>query len=161
MTMELTWGASWGCGLFLILLTTAAHALGIVMLFRGLQQSSHFAVSHQWHIRFPIVFAVAIIGIVVLLEAILHGMEAGVWAVAYLWLGAIDSYAHAVLYSVDSFTTRGESGLSLAPQWRLMGALEAANGMLLFGISTAFVFAVMQRILTVMYGFDDSHRRGD
>jgi hypothetical protein len=42
-----------------------------------------------------------------------------------------------------------------------MGALEAANGMLLFGISTAFVFAVMQRIVTIIYRLDDPHRRGD
>jgi hypothetical protein len=159
--MEFAWGASWGCGLTLILLTTAAHAFGIVMIFRGLQQSSRLAISHKWHIRHPIILAVAIIGMVGLLEAILHGMEAGVWAAAYLWLGAIDPYSHAILYSVDSFTTRGESGLSLAPQWRLMGALEAANGMLLFGISTAFAFAVMQRILTIIYGFDDVQRRGD
>ncbi len=159
--MELTWGASWGCGLALITLTTAAHALGIVMILRGLQQSSQLAIRHKWHIQHPIVLAVAIIGIVGLLEAILHGMEASVWAAAYLWLGAIDSYSHAVLYSVDSFTTRGESGLTLAPQWRLMGALEAANGMLLFGISTAFVFAVMQRIVTTIYRSDDWRLRSD
>ena len=50
----------------------------------------------------------------------------------------------AILYSVDSMTTRGASGLSLEPQWLMMGALEAADGMLLFGISTAYIFAVMQ-----------------
>ena len=41
-------------------------------------------------------------------------------------------------------TTRGASGLMLEQHWRMMGALEAANGMLLFGISTAYIFAVMQ-----------------
>ena len=50
----------------------------------------------------------------------------------------------ALLYSVDSITTRGASGLMLERGWRMMGALEAADGMLLFGISTAFIFAVMQ-----------------
>lgn len=159
--MELAWGACWGWGLSLIAATTAAHAFGIVMIFRGLQQSGQLAIGHKWHIRHPIALAVALIGVVGLMEAILHGMEAGVWAAAYLWLGAINSYRDAILYSVNSFTTRGASGLSLDPQWRLMGALEAANGMLLFGISTAFVFAVMQRILTTIYGLDDSHWRRD
>jgi hypothetical protein len=74
-------------------------------------------------------------------------MEAAIWAVAYLWLGAIGSMREAMLYSVDSITTRGASGLELAPEWRMMGALEAADGMLLFGISTAFVFVVIQRII--------------
>ena len=41
-------------------------------------------------------------------------------------------------------TTRGASGLTLQQHWRMMGALEAAGGMLLFGISTAYIFAVMQ-----------------
>ena len=41
-------------------------------------------------------------------------------------------------------TTRGASGLMLEQHWRMMGALEAANGMLLFGISTAYILAVMQ-----------------
>jgi hypothetical protein len=39
--------------------------------------------------------------------------------------------------------TRGESGLTLHPPWQMMGALEAVDGMLLFGVSTAYVFAVM------------------
>ena len=43
-------------------------------------------------------------------------------------------------------STRGSSGLMLTGEWKLMGALEAADGMLLFGISTAFAFAVIQRI---------------
>ena len=40
-------------------------------------------------------------------------------------------------------TTRGASGVTLEPQWLMMGALEAADGMLLFGISTAYIFAVI------------------
>ena len=44
----------------------------------------------------------------------------------------------------NSMATRGASGLMLQPHWRMMGALEAADGMLLFGISTAFIFTVMQ-----------------
>jgi hypothetical protein len=60
----------------------------------------------------------------------------------------------AILYSLDSLTTRGASGLDLQQRWRMMGALEAADGMLLFGVSTAFAFAVMQSywpILTARY----------
>ena len=40
--------------------------------------------------------------------------------------------------------TRGASGLTLQQHWLMMGALEAADGMLLFGISTAFMFSVLQ-----------------
>jgi hypothetical protein len=79
-----------------------------------------------------------------LLLAALHGIESGIWAAAYLWLGALDSPIDALLYSVDSMSTRGASGLALEQHWRMMGALEAVNGMLLFGVSAAYIFAVMQ-----------------
>jgi hypothetical protein len=60
-----------------------------------------------------------------------------------------------MLHSVDSITTRGASGLNLEPEWQLMGALEAADGMLLFGISTAFVFVVTQQIEQVISQVED------
>jgi hypothetical protein len=94
------------------------------------------------HAGIPIV--IAVIATMGLLLAVLHGIEATIWALAYRWLGAIESPLDAMLYSLDSMTTRGASGLVLSRHWQLMGALEAADGMLLFGISTAFLFAMMQ-----------------
>jgi hypothetical protein len=79
-----------------------------------------------------------------LLLAALHMIEAGFWAAAYVWLGALGSLEAAILYSVDSIVTRGASGLTLQSHWQMMGALEAVDGVLLFGISTAFIFTVMQ-----------------
>ena len=90
----------------------------------------------------PIV--IGLVGAVGLLLAVLHGIEATIWAAAYLWLGALGSPIDAMLYSVDSMSTRGASGLTLQRHWQMMGALEAIHGMLLFGISTAYIFAVMQ-----------------
>jgi hypothetical protein len=63
---------------------------------------------------------------------------------AYLWLSALDAPMDALLFSIDSMSTRGASGLTLERSWRMMGALEAVDGMLLFGMSTAYIFAVMQ-----------------
>jgi hypothetical protein len=64
----------------------------------------------------------------------------------------LNSAAEALLYSVDSISTRGASGLMLENHWRMMGALEATDGMLLFGISTAYVFTLMQDYWPVMAG---------
>ena len=94
--------------------------------------------------RHVILIMIGVVGAVGLLLAVLHGIEAAIWAAAYVWLGALDSPKDAILYSLDSMTTRGASGLMLEPHWQMMGALEAADGMLLFGISTAYIFAVMQ-----------------
>src|SRR5262249_21212495 len=88
-----------------------------------------------------LVFMIVAIG---LLLAVLHVMECTIWAAAYWWLGALASFEDALLYSVDSMSTRGASGLTLQRHWQMMGALEAVNGMLLFGVSAAYIFAVMQ-----------------
>ena len=52
----------------------------------------------------------------------------------------------ASTYGSDSYTTYGHSDLYLEAHWRLMGALEALNGMLLFGLTTAFLYGVLQRV---------------
>ena len=84
-------------------------------------------------------------------------LAAGLWAAAYWWLSALASREEAILYSVDSITTRGASGLVLAQHWRMMGALESVDGMLLFGISTAFMFAVIQKYWPLFESRGDPH----
>jgi hypothetical protein len=156
--MEPAWGASWIAGLLLITLTTAVHASGVVMIFRAIMHRVRAGKTLVRHVRYPSVHAVLLIAIVGLLLTLLHGIEAGMWTEAYLVLGAIGSERDAMLYSLDSFTTRGASDVLLDPEWRLMGALEAADGMLLFGISTAFVFAIFQRVIVLIDRNEDSSR---
>ncbi len=43
-------------------------------------------------------------------------------------------------------TAYGHANLFLKDRWQLMGALEALNGMLLFGLTTAFLFSMIQRV---------------
>ena len=135
---------NWAWGLSLIALTIAIHAMGVVtMAIAGLGIRVRLE-TRNLGLRHVILELIGGVGAVGLLLAVLHGIEATIWAVAYVWLGALDSLQDAILYSLDSMTTRGASGLVLEPHWQMMGALEAANGMLLFGISTAYIFAVMQ-----------------
>jgi hypothetical protein len=94
-----------------------------------------------WHLILIMICIVAVIG---LLLAVALVIECGIWAAAYLWLGALDSPLDALLFSIDSMSTRGASGLTLERHWQLMGALESVNGMLLFGVSTAWLFTVAQ-----------------
>jgi hypothetical protein len=87
-------------------------------------------------------------GVTALCAALLHGIEALMWAVAYLLLGALPDHRAAVLYSLGAMTTFGNADLHLARHWQLMGVLEASNGWILFGLTTAFMFTIMQAILT-------------
>ena len=135
---------TWTWGLSLIVLTIAIHAIGVVVLaLVSLRIRAHLA-NRRLGPRYVIPIVIGLVAAAGLLLAVLHGMEAAIWAAAYVWLGAIDSPLDAILYSVDSMSTRGASGLTLHGHWRMMGALEAVDGMLLFGISTAYIFALMQ-----------------
>ena len=137
--------SNWAWGLSLIALTMAVHASGIVIMAIAML-SIRSRVEARSSLRFHHLLAtvIGLIGMVGLLLAVLHGIEAALWAFAYLWLGALNSPADAILYSVDSLSTRGASGLTIERHWQMMGALEATDGMLLFGISTAFIFTAMQ-----------------
>jgi hypothetical protein len=135
---------NWIYGLSLVALTLAIHAAGVTYMVSGLHGIRLRLESRSLHL--PRLFAIAIgavTGMGLLLTA-LHAIEAAFWAAAYLWLGALGSPDAAILYSIDTMATRGASGLTLQPHWQMLGALEAVNGMLLFGISTAFIFTVMQ-----------------
>jgi hypothetical protein len=135
---------NWTWGLSLIALTIAIHAAGVTFMVSVLHAIRIWLESRSFGLPQVVAIAIGAITAMGLLLAVLHGIEAAFWAAAYVWLGALDSPEAAILYSVDSMATRGASGLMLQPHWRMMGALEAADGMLLFGISTAFIFTVMQ-----------------
>ena len=51
-----------------------------------------------------------------------------------------------MLYSLNAMTSYGHINLQLEDHWHLLGAMEALNGWLLFGLSTAFLFAVIERV---------------
>ena len=128
--------SGWLWGLSLIVLTMAIHATAIVILAFVLVSIRMRLESRHLKVGSLIAVAICVIGVTGLLLAVLHGIECAIWAVAYLRLGAFDSAMDALFYSLDSMSTRGTSGLTLQRPWQMMGALEAVNGMLLFGVST-------------------------
>ena len=70
--------------------------------------------------------------------------EIWTWAMLYLLLGIVTSLEEAVYFSTVNFTTLGYGDIILGPEWRLLASFEAANGLLLFGWSTALVFVAVQ-----------------
>lgn len=142
--MEMSDQQSWGWGMSLIALTVAIHATAVVMMaYAALRIRARLETRGDalWKLIAVLICVIVVTG---LLLAVLHAIECGIWAVTYWWLGALDSSMNALLYSVDSMSTRGASGLTLQRHWKMLGALEAINGMLLFGVSAAYIFAVMQ-----------------
>jgi hypothetical protein len=136
------WSNNWLWALPLIVLTVILHVsvLGlintrVVAALKKYRDRRHFMLSF-----------VVVMGIITFLATLLHASEAAIWAAAYHELGALPNIHEALLYSLSALTTYGHAELYLAPHWRMMGALEALNGLLLFGLTTAFLYAHVQRV---------------
>ena len=93
---------NWAWGLSLIALTVAIHTTGVViMALGGLVISVRWLETRNFRLRYVMLIVIGIIGTVGLLLAVLHGIEATIWAAAYVWLGALNSMKDAILYSVE------------------------------------------------------------
>ena len=134
------WSNSWAWGLPLIVLTVLVHAFGLVEIRDRVVLELPVILRAR---RSSMVLAVLMV-VSVLLLTVLHAVEAFAWAGAYVALGARPDFATAMLYSLSAMTSYGHANLFLAKEWQLMGAIEALNGMMLFGLSTAFLFAVLR-----------------
>ena len=69
------------------------------------------------------------------------------WAMVFSLCGEFSQLAEAVYHSGLNYTTLGDSDAVISPSWKLLAPLEGANGMLMFGVSTAMLFAVIQRLI--------------
>jgi len=88
---------------------------------------------------------------VTLLAFAAHLVEIGLWATVLKLFGVFSDFATCFYYSAVNYTTLGDNPGVIAARWRLLGALEAGDGMLMFGVSTAMIFAVIQRLIQSRY----------
>jgi hypothetical protein len=130
---------AWLLSLSVIGVTVVIHSVGLGMLMRRLNARAIEAAGLRH--SFSTVMAATVVAV-----AVLHGCEAAVWAVVYRLIGVVPDFETAFYFSFVAFTTVGFGDVTLAPPWRILSAMEAADGMLLFGWSTAFLFAVVQRV---------------
>jgi hypothetical protein len=138
--LDEAWSNNWAWGLPLIILTVLVHAFGLVEIRDRVVLGLPIILRAR---RSSMVLAVLMV-VSVLLLTVLHAVEAVAWAGAYVALSARPDFASAMLYSLSAMTSYGHANLFLAKEWQLMGAIEALNGMMLFGLSTAFLFAVLR-----------------
>jgi hypothetical protein len=127
-------------GSVLMLITTAIHATCTGAVLRVLRRMKASA----W-VGLSAVRGVTVISVVVLMMFFASLIEAGVWAAAYMAMGAIPDLETALYFSTVTFTTLGYGDVTLEPGWRLLSAFQAANGTIMFGWTTAIVVAVLRR----------------
>lgn len=128
-------------GSCMIALTVVVHAVGIIALIRLLRGRFATGDGPQSLVRM-----VGVLVATVLALFLIHTIEIWLWALLYLGLGTFEFLERALYFSTVTFTTLGYGDITLPPRWQLLSSFEAANGVMLFGVSTAFVFAVIQRL---------------
>ncbi len=95
---------------------------------------------------------VGIVTGVTLVALAAHLVAIAAWALVFIFCGEFSQFARAVYHSGMNYTTLGDSDMVMSPSWRLLAPLEAANGMLMFGVSTALLYAVIQRLVQTRLG---------
>jgi len=121
--------------------TVAVHAIGTVgvaMPFAGAWKSPgdlHVGIRPLW-----------ILTRLVSMLLILHLIEMAIWAAAFAQAGVFPDFETSLYYSLKSYTTVGYGDVLPPPQWRLLGPIEAAVGVLMLGWSTGIIVAAVQRI---------------
>lgn len=80
---------------------------------------------------------------------VLHITETGIWAGFYYGQELFKDFETSLYFSLTSYTTIGYGDVLLPERWRLVGAIEGVSGVLLCGVSTAFIFAVISAMFQI------------
>ena len=124
----------------LMLVTTLIHAVGMQIALGAVRNKKNrlrqrLCKAHSYAI-----------GEVIIVMFYISLLEVWVWGIVYVALDAIDGFEKAFYFSMVTFTTLGYGDIVLDEQWRLLSSFEAANGIIMFGWTTAIVLYAVQHV---------------
>lgn len=121
------------------LVTSVIHLTGLALLVRLLR-------SHHRLVR-PIRGApVAILMIATVTIFAIHTAEIWLYALLYVLLGALGNFEVALYFSTVTYSSVGYGDVLLGHDWRILGAIEGATGILMIGWSTAFLVSMLGQL---------------
>ena len=88
------------------------------------------------------------ISMVLMMLFIGHLAQIAIWAILFMLLGEFDSFQTAFYHSAVNFASLGYGDIVMSEDWRLLGAIEASNGVLMFGLSAGTMLAVMTNLFS-------------
>ena len=129
-----------------VICTILIHALPLsttVNFIRREKKLGHLGVNFRKDMRI-------VVGLI-LLAFVAHLIEIALWAALFVVCGEFSDFATAYYHSAVNYTSLGYGDIIMSSTWKLLGPVETAIGMLLFGVSTAMIFAVIQRLVEARY----------
>ena len=125
----------------MVIVTTAVHAACMVAALRMLRMThaERWGPVSSWT-------RLSLVSVLVLIMFGAGVIEAALWSAVYLAVGAISGLEPALYFSMVTYTTLGYGDVVLEEQWRLLGSFEAANGIIMFGWTTALIVAAVHKL---------------
>jgi hypothetical protein len=90
---------------------------------------------------------ISLLSMVMLLMLLGNFVQIAIWAALFMLLGEFDAFATALYHSAVNFATLGYGDIVMSSRWRMLGPLEAANGILMFGVSTSVMTAAVMDVI--------------
>jgi Ion channel len=123
---------------FSVLIQTTAAAVGVAlmvaMIRRGRARGSFWNITH-------------ILQLIIFILLVAHLIQIGAWALVFVWCHEFSDFDAAFYHSAVNYTTLGYGDIVMSPRWRLLGPMEAMDGILMSGLSTAILFSVLHRLV--------------
>src|SRR5678816_2962763 len=130
-----------GVATLMVAITTLIHFFGLLLLTRVMSRAHTRLRTQDGPWRQAGMILLVVFGIFAL-----HTTQIWVYALAFRVLGEFQTFEEALYFSTATFSTVGYGDLTLSVSWRLLGAIEGANGLILIAWSTAFLFGVTTRL---------------
>jgi hypothetical protein len=134
-------------GSALLIATVVIHSLVTAFFLRRMRRlpSEHWTTHH-------LAANTGLVAGLVLLLVLATLVEVALWALTYTAVGAMTAFEPALYFSMVTFTTLGYGDMVLTEAWRLLASFQAANGVIIFGWTTAMVVALLQRLTRLREG---------
>src|SRR5215469_12636261 len=123
----------------LVAATVIIHAAGLGMVLSHVLHSKERTDTSFWPITWLLIR-------VAWLLIVFHMLEIAVWALFFWWQKCLPDAESSFYFSGVTYTTIGYGDLVLPKEWRLFGPVEGLTGILMCGLSTAFLFATLSRM---------------
>jgi hypothetical protein len=122
------------------------HALSVLFILR-------FVRSERARMRLGGTFWVdlGIVATTVMISLGAHAITVCLWAVTTMLVGEFEELGTALFHSAVNYASLGYGDIIMSSAWKLLGPITAMDGLLMFGVSTATIFAVIQRLIQIRY----------
>jgi hypothetical protein len=122
----------------MVALTAAVHLIGLSLLIALINRTNSVKKNFLNQLLLLVAVTFGLFG--------LHTVEIWSYAIFYDAVGATQTFEEALYFSTVTYATIGYGDITLPRIWRILGAIEGANGVMLLGWSTAFFVSVVGRI---------------